>query len=128
MNNNPSHQAATIMIVDDELFYREVLRDMLSQAGFTIVAEAADGAEAVAKYRTCHPAITIMDVFMPNMNGIEATKAIMAADSNARVLVSTTMGFDDEIQAVMKAGARGEISKPFLADEILAVIQKVLTE
>lgn len=118
----------TIMIVDDELFYRQVLRDMVGEAGFTVVAEATDGEEVLAKYLACHPAVTIMDVFMPKKNGIEAIREIIAADSSAKVLVSTTTGFDDEIQAALQAGARGVLSKPFMADEVAAVIRQVLAE
>ena len=121
-------QNVTIMIVDDELFYRQVLRDMVGQAGFTVVAEATDGEEVLAKYLACHPTVTIMDVFMPKKNGIEAIREIIAADSNAKVLVSTTTGLDDEIQAALQAGAKGMISKPFMADEVATVIRQVLAE
>ncbi len=118
----------TIMIVDDELFYRQVLRDMIGEAGFTVVAEATDGEDALAKYHACHPTLTIIDVFMPKKNGIEAIREIIAADSTATVLVSTTTGFDDEIQAALQAGARGVVWKPFLAAEVAAAIRQVLAE
>ncbi len=118
----------TIMIVDDERFYRQVLRDMVGAAGFTVVAEATDGEGALATYLDCRPTVVIMDVFMPKKNGIEAIREIMAADGSARVLVSTTTGLDDEIQAALQAGARGVISKPFMADEVAAVIRQVLAE
>lgn len=113
-----------IMIVDDELFFRELLRDMLESEGFTIVGEAADGAEAVAKYRELRPDVVVMDIFMPGENGIDATKEIMAFDANARVLICSGVGYDDDIAAATNAGARGIIYKPFMAAEVLDAIAK----
>ncbi len=116
----------TVMIVDDELFFRELLRDILKNAGFTIVAEAADGSEAVEKYRAHRPAITIMDIFMPETNGIEATKEILSFDGNARVLICSGVGYDENVEAALKAGAREVIFKPFIPEEVTQTIEKVL--
>ena len=114
-----------IMIVDDELFFRELLRDMLEREGFTIVAEATDGAEAVAKYRELHPEVTVMDIFMPGENGIDATREIVAFDPNAKVLICSGVGYDDDIDAALQAGARGIIYKPFMPAEVFDSIAKV---
>jgi two-component system, chemotaxis family, chemotaxis protein CheY len=116
----------TAMIIDDELFFREVLRDILTKGGFTVVAEVADGSEAAAKYRIHRPAITIMDIFMPGKNGIEATQEIVAFDKDAKVLICSGVGFDEDIEAAYQAGARGVILKPLIPAEIMETINKVL--
>ncbi|HEY5976027.1 MAG TPA: response regulator [Geobacteraceae bacterium] len=125
MNDVTSRQAVTIMIVDDELFYRQVLRDLLAEEGFTVVAEAADGAEAVAKFREMRPKVVIMDIFMPEMNGIEATREIAALDRNASILICSGVGYDDDISAALQSGARDILYKPFVASEITETIDRV---
>jgi two-component system chemotaxis response regulator CheY len=117
--------ARTIMIVDDELFFRELLRELLVKEGFTIVAEATDGAEAVAKYRELRPDITVMDIFMPGENGIDATREIVSFDANAKVLICSGVGYDDDIEAATQAGARGIIYKPFMPAEVIETIARV---
>jgi two-component system chemotaxis response regulator CheY len=125
MSDVTSRQAITIMIVDDELFYRQVLRDLLDQEGFTVVAEAADGAEATAKFQAIRPRVVIMDIFMPEMNGIDATRAITALDKGADVLICSGVGYDDDINAALQAGARDILYKPFVAAEIAETICRV---
>ena len=115
------------MIVDDELFFRQMLRDILVEAGFTIVAEASNGVEAVANYRKYRPEITIMDIFMPEENGVAAIKEIIAYDKNARVLIYTGIGFDEDAEVALQAGAKEVILKSFSPEEVMAVINKVLT-
>jgi two-component system chemotaxis response regulator CheY len=126
MDNTTSRPSGTIMIVDDELFFREMLRDVLSEAGFTIVAEASDGIEAVDKFRKHHPEITIMDIFMPEENGIAAIKEIISIDKNAKVLIYTGIGFDEDVEVALKAGAKEVILKSFSPEEVTEVINKVL--
>lgn len=119
--------SGTIMIADDELFFRQMLRDMLVEAGFTVVAEASNGIEAVDKYRKHRPEITIMDIFMPEENGIAAIKEIIAFDKNAKVLIYTGIGFDEDAEVALRAGAKEVILKSFSPEEVTAVIKKVLT-
>jgi two-component system chemotaxis response regulator CheY len=116
------------MIVDDELFFREVLRDLLENAGFSIVAEAVNGKDAVEKYLLHRPEITIMDVFMPEKHGIDATREIMAQDSNAKILICSGVGYEEDVEAALQAGARGMILKPFFAQEVTDMIDKVIAE
>ncbi len=115
------------MIVDDELFFRQMLRDTLVEAGFTIVAEASNGIEAVDMYRRHRPDITIMDIFMPEENGVAAIKKIIAFDKNAKVLIYTGIGFDEDAEVALQAGAKEVILKSFSPEEVTAVINKVLT-
>ncbi|WP_129126542.1 response regulator [Geomonas oryzae] len=116
-----------ILIVDDELFFRQVLRAVLEQIGFTVVGEAATGDEALKQYQVLRPHIVIMDIYMPDKNGIDATKELVAIDPNARVLVASASDFDSDIQAALDAGAKGNLMKPFVPKEIYETIRKVLT-
>jgi len=127
MDNTSVKASRTVMIVDDELFFRQMLRDILVEAGFTIVAEASNGVEAVANYRKYRPEITIMDIFMPEENGVAAIKEIIAYDKNARVLIYTGIGFDEDAEVALQAGAKEVILKSFSPEEVMAVINKVLT-
>jgi two-component system chemotaxis response regulator CheY len=86
-----------------------------------------DGAEAVAKYRTVRPRVVIMDIFMPEKNGIEATRELMALDPQAIVLICSGIGYDDDLKAAMQAGARGVIYKPFVPAEITGTITQVVS-
>lgn len=115
-----------VMIVDDELFFRTLLRDILGKQGFIVVAEAVNGAEAVEKYKLHHPDITIMDIFMPVKHGIDATVEIMSIDPGARILACSAVGFDDEVQAILQAGALALILKPFMPEEIIETISTVV--
>jgi two-component system chemotaxis response regulator CheY len=121
VNNLP-----TVMIVDDEIFFRELLRDMLTKAGFSIVAEAACGAEAIALYRERRPALVLMDIYMPEVNGIEATRDLIALDPQARIIICSGVGYDDDLNAALAAGAVGVIYKPFYEDEVIETVKRHL--
>jgi two-component system chemotaxis response regulator CheY len=127
MNNAIPRQSGTIMIVDDELFFRQMLREMLVEAGFTVVVEASNGIEAVDMYRKHRPEITIMDIFMPEENGIAAIKEIIAFDKNAKILIYTGVGFDEDVEVALRAGAKEVILKSFSPEEVMAVVNKMLT-
>jgi len=114
------------MIVDDELFFRKLLRDIFEKEGFDIVAEASDGDEAVTQYKKFRPAVTVMDIFMPEKNGIAATKEIRAFDRGARVLIYTGIGFDEDVEVALQAGAREVVLKSFSAEEVMEVVNRVL--
>ena len=116
-----------VLIVDDEIFFRQVLRDILEKIGFTVVAEAADGGEAVEKFRSSRPHVVIMDIYMPEMNGIEATKKMIALNSNAKVLVCSASDYDSDTQAALDVGAKSVLMKPFVPKEIYEGIRKALT-
>jgi two-component system chemotaxis response regulator CheY len=118
--------SARIMIVDDEVFFRELLRDTLTKAGFNIVAEASSGSEAIALYREHRPELVLMDIYMPEKNGIEATRDLIALDPQARIIICSGMGYDDDLNAAVAAGAIGVIYKPFYEDEVIEIIKSHL--
>ncbi|NJD91725.1 MAG: response regulator [Geobacter sp.] len=114
----------SVLVVDDEMFFRSVLKELLVKNGYTVAGEAADGDEAVVRYRECAPALVLMDIYMPKMNGIEAVREILAADPAAKILVCSGTGYDDDINAAVAFGAKGIIYKPFYEEEILAAIKE----
>ena len=115
-----------VLIVDDEVFFRNVLRDIIGKIGFTIVAEAADGREAVEKFRAHRPHVTIMDIYMPEKNGIEATKEMIDLDPRANVLICSASDYDSDTQAALDVGAKAILMKPFVPREIYETVKKVL--
>ena len=115
-----------ILIVDDTLFMRTLLKNILFSGGHTIVGEAADGDEAIVKYKELKPDLVTMDVVMPKMNGIEALKAIKALDPGARVVMCTAVGQEQMVKLAIKSGARGYIVKPFQAPKVVEEINNVL--
>jgi len=117
-----------ILVVDDELFFRGLLSDMLKQNGFNVIAEATNGEEALAKFSEFSPALVMMDVYMPVMGGIEATRKIISLDPSAKILICSGTGFDQDIDAALSAGARGVVYKPFYDDEVLESVRKTLAD
>jgi two-component system, chemotaxis family, chemotaxis protein CheY len=115
-----------ILIVDDTLFMRTLLKNILFSGGHSIVGEAGDGDEAIEKYKELKPDLVTMDVVMPKMNGIEALKAIKSLDPNARVIMCTAVGQEQMVKLAIKSGARGYVVKPFQAPKVLEEIKNVL--
>ena len=118
----PRNSSCSVMIVDDTEVARSLLRDILEDIGFNVVAEAADGVEAVEKYVELRPCVTVMDVKMPRKGGVEATKEILALNNNAKVLMSSAIDQEALIATAVNAGASGIIFKPFIHDQVLEAI------
>ncbi|HOS82160.1 MAG TPA: response regulator [Methanolinea sp.] len=116
-----------ILIVDDTLFMRTLLKNILFSGGHDIVGEAGDGDEAIAKYQELKPDLVTMDVVMPKVNGIEALKGIRAIDPNAKVVMCTAVGQEQMVKLAIKTGAKGYIVKPFQAPKVLEEIKNVLS-
>lgn len=117
---------AKIMMVDDAAFMRKVIKDTLSKAGYTDLYEAVDGADAVEKYNEIKPDLVLMDITMPNMDGLEALKAIRAADGGANVVMCSAMGQETMVVEAIQLGALDFIVKPFKPDRILQTVTKIL--
>lgn len=113
-----------VLIVDDAAFMRMMLKDILVKNGFEVVAEAANGNEAIDKYKETQPDLVTMDITMPELDGIGALKAIKGFDANARVVMCSAMGQQAMVIESIQAGARDFIVKPFQADRVLEAINK----
>ena len=108
-----------LMLVDDQSLFREALRTLLAlQPDFEIAAEAENGERAVALAKTHRPDVILMDLRMPVMGGVEATRRVLAAAPAARVVVLTTFEEDEEIFEAMRAGAVGYLLKACSADKL----------
>ncbi len=115
-----------ILLVDDAAFMRMMLRDILGKNGYNIVGEAENGAKALEKYKELKPNLVIMDITMPEMDGIQAAKAIKSADSNALIIMCSAMGQQAMVIESIQAGARDFIVKPFQPDRVLEAVKKVI--
>jgi two-component system chemotaxis response regulator CheY len=115
-----------ILIVDDTLFMRTLLKNILVAGGHLVVGEAGDGEEAVGKYKELKPDLVTMDVVMPKMNGIEALKAIKQLDPASRIVMCTAVGQEQMVKLAIKSGAKGYIVKPFQAPKVLDEVKNVL--
>ncbi|MBB6633523.1 response regulator [Cohnella thailandensis] len=117
---------AKILVVDDAAFMRMMLRDILLNGGHEVVAEAANGLEAVEQYSICKPDLVTMDITMPVMEGIDAVKQIRQNDPNAKIIMCSAMGQQGMVVQSIQAGARDFVVKPFQAERVLEAIGKVL--
>ncbi len=113
-----------IMIVDDDLATRIMLRDMLEKEGHEIVAEVASGDKVLENYQEAQPDLVIMDIVLPVKNGIEATALLRAMDRKARIIIISALGDIPLIKAAFASGAADFIQKPFTPEKIReAVLQ-----
>jgi two-component system chemotaxis response regulator CheY len=120
--------AERVLIVDDAAFMREMLRDMLGEAGYEIVAEAVDGDQAVAAFREHSPDLVTLDIVMPRKSGLEALREIVALDGNAKVVMCSALGQEALVMEALESGATDFIVKPFKPDQALGVIEKALAK
>lgn len=114
-----------VLIVDDALFMRNMLRDIFARAGCDIVGEAANGQEAVDKYRELRPDLVTMDIVMPLKSGIEALQEICQADPAACVVMCSALGQESLVIEAVRGGARDFIVKPFKEQRVLEVVRRV---
>lgn len=117
---------AKVLIVDDAAFMRMMIKDILEKNGFEVVGEASNGLKAVELYKSENPDIVTMDITMPDMDGIEAVKAIKAFDPSAKIIMCSAMGQQSMVMDAIKSGARDFIVKPFQADRVLEAIRKAI--
>ncbi|MDR3207742.1 MAG: response regulator [Oscillospiraceae bacterium] len=115
-----------VLIVDDAAFMRMMVKEVLTKNGFDVVGEAENGAVAVDKYKELSPDLVIMDITMPELNGIEALKKIKALDETAKIVMCSAMGQQAMVIEAIQAGAKDFIVKPFQADRVCEAVRKVL--
>jgi two-component system chemotaxis response regulator CheY len=116
----------TVLICDDAIFMRTMVRDILTQAGFDVIGEAETGVQAVSKYQELRPDLVTMDIVMPDMGGIDAVRQICTLDPTARILMCSAMGQQALVVEAIQAGAKDFVVKPFQPSRVLEAVQRVL--
>lgn len=117
-----------VLVVDDALFMRNMLKDIFIRAGYEIAGEAGDAAGAIAAYRELRPDLVTMDIVMPGRSGIEALQEICSEDPDACVVICSALGQEGLVLQAVQAGARDFIVKPFKEERVLEVVRKVTSK
>jgi DNA-binding NarL/FixJ family response regulator len=115
-----------VLVADDQSMVRAGFRMLLAgEEDIEVVAEASNGLEAVSKTTRFHPAVVLMDIRMPELDGLQATRRILAADDGARILVLTTFDLDEYVYEALRAGASGFVLKDDSPEQLIAAIRTV---
>jgi two-component system chemotaxis response regulator CheY len=120
------NMAKNILICDDAAFMRMMIKDILTKNGYNIAGEAENGLKAVDKYQETKPDLVMMDITMPEMDGIQALKKIKAVDPSANVIMCSAMGQQAMVIESIQSGAKDFIVKPFQADRVLEAVKKAV--
>ena len=119
-------QPIRFLVVDDSVFARKNLSSIIESFGGQIAGQAADGAAAIAEYARVKPDLVLMDITMPVMEGIEATERIVQQDPAARVVMVSSVGYQENIVSALQKGARHFVQKPVKSDVLYDVVKYVL--
>jgi two-component system, chemotaxis family, chemotaxis protein CheY len=117
---------ARILIVDDAVFMRKMVKDALSAAGHEVVGEAVNGVEAVARFQELKPDVMTLDITMPEKDGLAALADIIGSDPSARVVMCSALGQETKVVQALKLGAKDFVVKPFQADRVVDAVGKAL--
>ncbi|MBP7175811.1 MAG: response regulator [Thermoclostridium sp.] len=117
---------ANILIVDDAAFMRMMIKDILSKNGYTVIGEAENGSKAIEKFKELAPDLVIMDITMPEMDGIQAVRQIKGLSPDAKIIMCSAMGQQAMVIESIQAGARDFIVKPFQAERVIEAVKKVV--
>lgn len=118
--------SANVLIVDDAAFMRMMVKDILTKNGFNVVGEAENGAVAVDKFSELSPDLVIMDITMPEMDGLQAVREIRKRAPQARIIMCSAMGQQAMVIDAIQSGAKDFIVKPFQADRVIEAVNKAL--
>jgi len=121
-------QPVRYLIVDDSVFARKSLAKMVESFGGALAGEAGDGCAAIVEYARVKPDIVLMDITMPQMEGIEAVERIVQEHPEARIVMVSSVGYQDNILAALQKGARHFVQKPVKADALYEIIRYVLSD
>jgi len=119
--------SAKVLVVDDAAFMRMMIIEILKKHGYEVIGEAENGLKAIEKFRELNPDIVTMDITMPEMDGIEAVKAIRKIDSSARIVMCSAMGQQALVVDAIQAGAKDFVVKPFQTDRVVEALNKALS-
>ena len=117
---------ARVLVVDDAAFMRKMLSDALAKGGHQVIGEAANGVEAVDRFKELRPDVTTLDITMPEKDGISALKEILTIDPGARIVMCSALGQETKVLESIKLGAKDFVVKPFQPDRVLSAIDKAL--
>ena len=115
-----------VLIVDDAAFMRMMIKDILSKNGYDVVGEAENGAKAIEKYKELTPDLVVMDITMPEVDGITAVKEIKQINADSKIVMCSAMGQQAMVIESIQAGAKDFIVKPFQAERVIEAIKKVI--
>ena len=118
--------AKNILICDDAAFMRMMIKDILTKNGYNVAGEAENGLKAVEKFKEVNPDLVLMDITMPEMDGIQALKEIKKIDGGAKVITCSAMGQQAMVIESIQAGAKDFIVKPFQAERVIEAVKKVV--
>lgn len=122
-----NYSGKRILIVDDAVFMRMKLKDILEKNGYEVAGEAQNGQEAFDKYQAEKPDLVTMDITMPEVDGLQALKMIKQADANAKVVMCSAMGQQGMVMDAIKSGAVDFIVKPFDTERVIQSLDKALS-
>src|SRR3954453_16038608 len=117
---------ARVLVVDDAAFMRKMVTDALTKGGHEVIGEAGNGAEAIVQFQELRPEVMTLDITMPEKDGLEALREIIAMDPTARVVMCSALGQESKVLESIKLGAKDFVVKPFQADRVLGAVEKAL--
>ena len=120
--------ARTLLVADDALIIRQIIKDMATSAGWTVVGEASNGQEAIERYRQLRPDAVTLDLVMPEHDGLHALHGIMEFDPRAKVLLVSALEQRGVLKEAFKAGAADFVAKPFDRQSLQATLNQLLPE
>ncbi|GEP37077.1 DNA-binding response regulator [Nocardioides psychrotolerans] len=125
MDSDTDQQPIRVMVVDDHPMWRDAVERDLQAGGFDVVAVAANGAEAVARFPAARPQVVVLDLQIPAPNGVEVTAEVLRHDPSARVLILSASGEQTDVLEAVKAGATGYLVKSASREELLDAVRRV---
>lgn len=128
LRHKQDDQPVRFLIVDDSVFARKSIAKMVETFGGQVVGEAGDGCTAITEYARTNPDLVLMDITMPHMEGIEAVERIVQQDPQARVVMVSSVGYQENILAALQKGARHFVQKPVKAEALYDVLRYVLAQ
>lgn len=115
-----------ILIVDDTDFDRNLLRSILLSAGYEISGLASSGEEGILRFKELQPTLVLLDLIMPDLNGIEVLRRIRVFQPDAKIMMCTSVGEDTMVDLARRMGARGYVVKPYIAENLLSAVSKIM--
>ncbi len=117
-----------VMVVDDSRVLEIMVNDLLEDSDFEVVAYCRNGEEAIATYSEVKPDLVTMDIIMPGLDGLETARAIIEEDPKARIVMVSSLAYDDTINEARELGAKAFVFKPFDRDQLLSALEQAVTD